>query len=134
MKMAGVTAILLAAAATFKPHQIVNAYCAMIVASSRLRSREILAGGLQAAGIPALANRGGCGGPQQTGVGGLVRNATDRCQSEIDGRGCVVALFEMNPVPEHYCAIKRQPWLGAVPAHELIDGVVVCSLAAQRRQ
>jgi hypothetical protein len=38
MKMAGVTAMLLAAAATFKPHQIVNAYCTMIVASSRLRS------------------------------------------------------------------------------------------------
>ncbi len=40
----------------------------------------------------------------------------------------------MDAVPEYDGAIERNPWLGAVPGHELVDRMGVSSLTAGRRK
>jgi len=67
-------------------------------------------------------------------IGGLVRNATHRGETEVDGGRRVRALFEVDAVPQHDGTIEREPWLRAVPADELVDRVAVRPLTAGRRE
>ena len=53
-------------------------------------------------------NTGGQLGTQQPGVGGLVRDASDRGQPQIDRGRRISALFEVNAVSEHHGAIERE--------------------------
>jgi hypothetical protein len=71
---------------------------------------------------------------EETRVGGLVCNATDRGEAEVNGRGSIGALFEVYAVPQHHDSIEREPWLRAVPADELVDRVGVRPLTADRRE
>jgi hypothetical protein len=34
----------------------------------------------------------------------------------------------MASIPKHHNVIERQPWLGAVPIYELVDGVPIATL------
>ena len=51
-----------------------------------------------------------------------------RGQSQVDRRGCVVALFEVNPVSEHDGAVEREARFRTVPSDEFANSVVVGSL------
>ena len=69
-------------------------------------------------------------GTEKIRIGCLVGYTTHLGQSEVDGGGCIPPLFEVDAVPQHDGAIERQPWLGGVKAHELVDRMGVGSLTA----
>ncbi len=52
----------------------------------------------------------------------------------VDRRRRVLALLEMDPIPQDDRPVEREAWFGAVPADEFSDGVIVGTLAARRRE
>src|SRR5262245_56386371 len=67
---------------------------------------------------------------QESGVSGFISDTTDRRESQVDGRGCIVALLKVDPIAEDDRAVECQPRLRTVPGDELANGMVVGSLAA----
>lgn len=47
-------------------------------------------------------------GAQESGVGRLVGDTADRGQPQIDCGGRVLALFQVDPIPEDDRAVERQ--------------------------
>ena len=64
---------------------------------------------------------------QETDVGRLVRHTPNRGEPKIDRGRRIPTLFEVNPVPEHNCAVEGEARLRAVPRDELANGVIVGS-------
>jgi hypothetical protein len=60
---------------------------------------------------------------EEAGVRRLVRDAPHGGQSKIDRGRCVIALFEVDPVPEHDSAVEREAGLRTVPGDELANRV-----------
>jgi hypothetical protein len=68
---------------------------------------------------------------EQARIGGLVREAPHRREAKVNRRWRVGAQFEVDAIPEYDRAIERQSRFGT---DELVDGVVIDPLAADRRQ
>ena len=79
-------------------------------------------------------NAGGRIGTEQPGVGGFIRHAPDRGETQIDRRGCVAALFEVQAIAQNNGAIESETGLGTVPRDKLANGVVVGPLSADGSQ
>ena len=71
---------------------------------------------------------------EQTRIGRLVRDPSHRREPQVDRGRRVLALLQMDPIPQDDGPIEREAWFRAVPADELADGVVVGALAARRRE
>jgi hypothetical protein len=67
---------------------------------------------------------------EQSGVGSLEGNPADRRESQIDGRGRVLLLLEIDSVPQHDGAVECETGFRAVPIDEVGDGPIVSTLAA----
>jgi hypothetical protein len=46
---------------------------------------------------------------EETGIGRFIGDATNCSQTEIDCRGSVLLLFEIDPVPRDHRAVEREP-------------------------
>ena len=46
-------------------------------------------------------------GAEQSRIGGLVRDASNSGEPQVDGRSRIVSLFQMNPVAEDHGAVER---------------------------
>jgi hypothetical protein len=77
-----------------------------------------------------------CGefGAEKAGISGLVGDTPDGGQPQVDRRGRVVTLLEVNAIAENHCSIERKARLGTVPRDELADCVAVRPLTAGRRE
>ena len=64
-------------------------------------------------------------GAQQTRIGSFVSQATHGCKLLVDGVGGQMPRFEVHAIAYDHDAVEGQPWLGAVPRDELIDGILV---------
>jgi len=84
----------------------------------------------------ALDTTNACGqfGTQQTGISRLVRDTTDGGQPQIDGRGRVMGLLEVDAIAEDDGAVECEARLRAVPGDELANRVLAGPLAARGRQ
>ena len=67
---------------------------------------------------------------EEASIGGLVRDPADGRETQVDRGGCVLALLEVNAVPQDHRAVEREAGLRAVPLDELPDGVIVSALPA----
>jgi hypothetical protein len=74
-------------------------------------------------------NSGGQFRTEQAGVGRLKGNPSHRRAPKVDGRCCVLLLFEKDPVAQDYRAVEGEARLGAVPVDEVGDGAVISALA-----
>src|SRR5260370_29646892 len=43
---------------------------------------------------------------EKAGIGSFKRDTSDSSQAEIDGCGCVLLLFEKDPVSQDYCTVE----------------------------
>ena len=43
---------------------------------------------------------------EKAGIGGFKRDTSDNSQAEIDGCGCILLLFEKDPVSQDHCTVK----------------------------
>ena len=79
-------------------------------------------------------NAGGEFGAEKAGISGLVGDAPNGGQPQVDRRGRVVTLLQVNTIAENHCPVEREARLGTVPRDELADCVVVRPLTAGRRE
>ena len=84
----------------------------------------------------ALDTTNACGqfGTQQTGISRLVRDTADGGQPQIDGRGRVMTLLEVDAIAQNDGAVEGETGLRSVPGDELANRVLVGPLAAGGRQ
>jgi hypothetical protein len=77
-----------------------------------------------------------CGefGAQEPRIGGLVRDTADRRQPEVDGRGRILPLLEVNAIAEDHRPVEGEARLRTVPRDELANRIVAGLLAAPRTQ
>jgi hypothetical protein len=80
------------------------------------------------------SDTGGKFGTEEAGIGCLVRHASDRSQAEVDRCRSKVPLLQVDSVSQHNRAIECQSRFRAVPVHELVDRMIVCSLTTFRGQ
>lgn len=59
----------------------------------------------------------------------LVRKTAHRSQTKIDRTRSEVAGFQMHSVPDNHGLAERQPRLGTIPIHELVNRVPVAALS-----
>jgi len=71
---------------------------------------------------------------EQSRVGGLIGNPSDRCRTEVDRGWCGYSLLEVDPVSQHDCSIECEPRFGTVPIDKFSDGMLVSSLPTFRSQ
>ena len=67
-------------------------------------------------------------GTEQAGIGRFVCDAADGGEPQVDRRGRIVLLFEVDPVAKHDRTVEREPRLRALPGDGLSDRMVVGAL------
>jgi hypothetical protein len=67
---------------------------------------------------------------EETSIGSLVGHPAYGGQAQIDCGRRVLLLFEVDPIAKDDGTVEREAWLGAVPSHELTNGVIVRPLSA----
>ena len=73
-------------------------------------------------------------GAQQTGVGRFVSQAAHGCQLLVDGVGGQMPRFQVYAIAHHHDPVESQPWLGAIPGDELIDGILIDAARSWRAE
>src|SRR5437764_196244 len=71
------------------------------------------------------SNPGGQFRTEQAGVGSLESDPPNCSQSQINRRGRVLLLLEIDPVPQNHGAVEGETWFRAVPVDKLGYGMVV---------
>src|SRR5262245_18688314 len=61
---------------------------------------------------------------QESDIGGLVRDTADRGESQVDGRGRIAALLQVDPIAEDHGAVGCQPRLRTVRGVDISAGLV----------
>src|SRR6516225_1063846 len=67
---------------------------------------------------------------EQPGVGGFKRDTSNRGQTKINCCGCILLLFEINPVSQDHGAAERKARLATVPIDEIGDRAIIAALPA----
>jgi hypothetical protein len=67
-------------------------------------------------------------GTEQSTICGLVGQPPNSAQPKVDSPRGQSPGFQVTAIPKNHNAIERQPWLGTVPVHELVDRVPVPTL------
>ncbi|MFZ0593417.1 MAG: hypothetical protein WAM39_23370, partial [Bryobacteraceae bacterium] len=80
------------------------------------------------------AGAGGKFWTEQAGISCLVRHTPDRGQAEVDRCWSEVPSFQVDSVSKNNRAIESKSWFRAVPVDELVDCMIVGSVAAFRSQ
>ena len=80
------------------------------------------------------ADAGGKFWAEQAGISCLVRHTPDRGQAEVDRCWSEVPLFQVDSVSKNDSTVESKSWFRAVPVNELVDRMIVRSLAALRSQ
>jgi len=71
---------------------------------------------------------------QESRVRGLVGEPSDSRQAYIDGSRSEEPIFKVDSVARDGRLVERQPWFGAIPVDEIIDGASIASLGFRRSQ
>jgi len=77
-------------------------------------------------------NAGGEFGTEKAGISGLVGDPADGGQPQVDRRGRVMTLLQVNAIAQNHRPVEREARLRTVPFDELADRVVVRPLTAGR--
>jgi len=75
----------------------------------------------------ALTYSGGQIGAQEAALRRLVSQPADGPEPEIDCAWGEMTGLQMHTVADDYRLAERQSWLGAVPVHELVNGMAIPS-------
>jgi hypothetical protein len=73
-------------------------------------------------------------GTQQTGVGGFVSQAAHGCKLLVDSVGGQMPRFQVHAIAHDHDPVEGQPWLGAIPGDELIDGILIDTARSWRAE
>jgi hypothetical protein len=73
-------------------------------------------------------------GAEETTICRLVRQTPNCAEPEVDRAGRQMSRFKMHSIANDNRLVECESWLGAIPIHELVDGMSIAPLRIGTRQ